>query len=105
SNRRHNWSAGDLRAYEKRRYSQNGEDGILEEIFRRIGVGGRYFVEFGAETGEEGNCARLARELNWSGTYLECDPVKYARLAGHYAQYPGIRTVQEKVTSANVERL
>src|SRR6516225_11026609 len=55
-----------LQVFERRVYSQNGEDGILEEILRRIGVCGRFFVEFGVETGAECNCARLAREENWS---------------------------------------
>src|SRR5271166_1886020 len=49
--------AGDLRAFEKRRYSQNGEDGILEEILNRIGTACRFFVEFGVESGAECNCA------------------------------------------------
>ena len=29
-------------------YSQNDEDGIIAEIFRRIGVGGRVFLRLGA---------------------------------------------------------
>src|SRR5262249_29685669 len=35
-----------INVYERRGSSQNGEDGILAEIFRRIGEGDRDFVEF-----------------------------------------------------------
>jgi hypothetical protein len=37
----------DLRAYEKTVFSQNGEDGIIQEILRRIGTETKFFVEFG----------------------------------------------------------
>src|SRR5713101_7313216 len=36
---------GDLRAYEKTVFSQNGEDGIIQEILRRIGSQSKFFVE------------------------------------------------------------
>ena len=58
---------GDLRELEYSVSSQNGEDGILEEIFRRIGDGGKYFVEFGVGTGDECNCAHLVRSAGWRG--------------------------------------
>jgi len=35
-------------------YCQNDEDGIIAEIFRRIGTTSRTFVEFGVETGVAG---------------------------------------------------
>src|SRR5690348_5879965 len=34
-------------------YSQNDEDGIIQEIFRRIGTTDRRFVEFGVQNGFE----------------------------------------------------
>lgn len=36
-----------LNKYEYNIYSQNGEDGMIEEIFHRIGHTNQYFVEFG----------------------------------------------------------
>jgi hypothetical protein len=98
-------SLGDLRAFERKVYSQNGEDGILEEIFRRIGPGTKYFVEFGVETGAECNCARLVREGGWRGLFLEADPGLYARLAERYRPFPGVRCTRACVRSDNIEGL
>jgi hypothetical protein len=94
-----------LQAFERRVYSQNGEDGILEEILRRIGVSGRFFVEFGVETGAECNCARLAREENWSGLFMEADPVLFVALAESYRVLPAVRCVHAIISSDNIEQL
>lgn len=51
-------------------YSQNGEDGIIEEIFRRIGTTDKFFVEFGVGNGLENNTAYLLVK-DWSGLWLE----------------------------------
>src|SRR5262249_9149403 len=51
-------------------YSQNDEDGIIAEIFRRIGTQRRTFVEFGVETGVECNTAKLLVE-GWRGLWIE----------------------------------
>jgi hypothetical protein len=54
-------------------YSQSDEDGIIAEIFRRIGTTNQVFVEFGAETGNENN-SRLLLERGWSGLWIEGYP-------------------------------
>src|SRR3954452_13783527 len=40
-------------------YSQHDEDGAIEEVFRRVGVTDRYFVEFGVGDGLENNSLYL----------------------------------------------
>ncbi len=50
--------------------SQYDEDGILQEIFNRIGLGARKFVEFGVENGLENNTLKLLLE-GWSGLWIE----------------------------------
>ena len=54
-------------------YSQNDEDGILQEIFGRIGIADRTFIEFGVETGSECNSAKLLLE-GWRGLWIEGAP-------------------------------
>ena len=99
------WQARDLRAYELKVYSQNGEDGILKEILRRIGVRHRFFVEFGVETGAECNCARLARDEGWAGVFLEASPELFAGLQANYRPFGAVRCQQAAVTSRNIEDL
>ena len=51
-------------------YSQADEDGILEELFRRIGVTSRFFVEFGCGNGLENNSHYLLLK-NWQGLWID----------------------------------
>jgi tetratricopeptide (TPR) repeat protein len=98
-------AAWDLRAFERRMHSQNGEDGILYEILRRVGVGPRFCVEFGAEDGHQGNTAYLIREEGWAGLLLEADEASYRRLAERYIERPDVRCVHAAVTAENIEDL
>ena len=91
----------DLTGYELRAFSQNGEDGALIEILNRIGVTNRFFVEFGIQSGVEGNCVVLAEVLGWSGLFIEADPASFTKLSARYAGYP-VRTANELVTAENV---
>jgi hypothetical protein len=65
-------------------YSQNDEDGIIEEIFARIGHGSRIFVEFGVGDGLENNTLKLLLE-GWSGLWLDGDPGHVAQIRGKFA--------------------
>ncbi len=61
-----------LRPYEKRLISQNGEDGILQKIFDVIGTTNKYYVEFGAGNGHFGSNTKYLREkYGWQGLLLE----------------------------------
>ena len=51
-------------------YSQNDEDGIIEEIFNRIGTTNKLFVEFGVQNGLECNTHYLLHK-GWRGLWLE----------------------------------
>ena len=46
-------------------YSQNDEDGIIQEIFIRIGQGPRTFVAFGVENGLENNTLKLLLKVEF----------------------------------------
>lgn len=94
-----------LTAHELRVFSQNGEDGVLAEIFRRIGVGGGGFVEFGASDGTECNAAFLAQVLGWPGVFLEADAGAFAALERRYLAAPRVRTVAAAVEPGTVEGL
>jgi hypothetical protein len=95
----------DLAPYELRACSQNGEDGAIAEIFARIGTTNRFFVEFGIETGVEGNSVFLADHAGWEGLFIEGDPNFYAALSAKYAGHPRIATRHSFVLPGNVEAL
>ncbi len=59
-----------LNKHESQVFSQNGEDGIIQEIFNRIGYTNKYFIEFGVENGLEGNSTNLLYK-GWSGLWIE----------------------------------
>lgn len=57
-------------------HSQCGEDGILEEIFNRIGEGDRKYLEFGAWDGAYFSNSAYLRSKGWTGTLWEGDEQK-----------------------------
>ncbi len=61
-----------LENYGYKVYSQNDEDGIIHEIFRRIGYTTKTFVEFGVQNGLECNSHYLLHQ-GFSGVWIEAD--------------------------------
>jgi glycosyltransferase involved in cell wall biosynthesis len=88
-------------AFERKLSSQNGEDGILNELFRRLGVSDSFFVEFGVQDGLECNTRYLALKYDWSGVLIECDPAQFARLQESYRTVPRVKMIQAFVTREN----
>src|SRR6266404_3114197 len=58
-----------LNRFEHKIYSQNGEDGIIREIFKRIGTTSKTFFEFGAGAGNENNTIALLID-DWTGWWI-----------------------------------
>lgn len=98
-------STGPLTSFELRCFSQHGEDGVIAELLARVGIGSQFFVEFGIESGREGNCVFLADVLGWRGLFIEPDEAGYSELAAKYGASERIRTQNAAVTPANVESL
>lgn len=73
-----------LARYGHRIYSQNDEDGIIAEIFRRIGASTRRFLEIGAGDGLENNTLALLIQ-GWSGTWVEGSPRNAAKVRARYS--------------------
>lgn len=61
-----------LKVAERSVYSQGGQDGVLEAIFKQIGEGGKMFFEAGARDGVEcSNTANLRINKGWSGDLFD----------------------------------
>ena len=62
--------AGNLIPYGYKMYSRNEEDGLIKEIFNRIGVTNKIFIEIGVGDGLENNTLALLFE-DWEGLWIE----------------------------------
>ena len=65
-------------------YSQNEEDGIIREIFNRIGTANKVFVELGVGNGLENNTLTLLFE-NWRGLWIEGSPQNVESIKNNFA--------------------
>ena len=93
--------------YGAKAYSQNDEDGILAEIFRRLSTADKTFIEIGAGAGLENNSLALLAQ-GWRGLWIESDPAKAAKARANLATYIASGQLRiEKVfaTSDNVDAL
>ena len=67
-------------------YSQSDEDGIIQEIFNRVGTRSRIFVEFGVESGIECNSVKLLVE-GWRGLWLDGGTKHVAQIRTHFRTF------------------
>ena len=70
-------------------WSQNYEDGMIAEIFRRIGVQTKTFLEIGIGDGRENNTAALVA-LGWRGWWIEGNPQACATIAAKLRATPTV---------------
>lgn len=61
----------DLNRYERRFRSQQGEDGILQALFKILGTTDKYCVEFGVGSGRQCNTAHMAGRCGWTGLWMD----------------------------------
>ena len=66
------------------KYSQFGEDGLLEAIFERIGTANRWCCECGAADGIFFSNSRKLIEEGWSAVLIEADEQQYTKLRELY---------------------
>ncbi len=81
-------------------YSQNGEDGVLSELLRRLELppASRYCVEFGAWDGKHlSNTFELVSSQGWNAVYIESDPSKFADLVTTAMEHRRIHPVNALV--------
>lgn len=91
-------------------YSQNGEDGVLAELFNRIKDHSSISesplcVEFGAWDGMYlSNTFNFVATKGWNAIYIEGDPKKFSKLLNTVSEYPTIKPILKIVSpSGNSE--
>ena len=100
-------SAQRLEKYGFKGKSQYDEDGIIQEIFRRIGTTSKIFIEIGVGHGTENNTVYLLAN-GWSGAWFEKDPNRTTFIEKLFksAITPGkLKIVREFIDKENVNSL
>jgi hypothetical protein len=82
-------------------YAQNDEDGISHEIFRRIGIASRTFLEIGVGNGVQNNSLFWLKQ-GWRGAWVEAgaDNAQFIRRAFSNVLATGDLHFQEKLVNA-----
>jgi hypothetical protein len=92
--------------YRRNVFSQNGEDGILEELLRRIHNKSGWVCEFGAWDGKEcSNTFRLIKEQGYRGVYIEGREDYYQLLLNTAREYPNIYPIHKMVAHEGEDTL
>ena len=88
-------------------YSQNDEDGIIQEIFNRIGVTNRTFVEFGVTNGLESNSHYLLFN-GWNGLWIDGSKKPFKRLLKYFSnplKTGQLVAINAFITTENINKL
>lgn len=106
-----------LQQYKKTIYSQWGEDGLIEEIFSRIGATNKICIEFGAGNGtESSNVWHLIKDLGWKGFLMEGDSDRFLkwkklmdenqnlRVLNVFVHYEGENSLENILKKNSIER-
>lgn len=88
-----------LKLFEKNIQSQFGEDGVIEEIFKRINATDKICVEFGAWDGIYlSNTWNLWHNEDWFAYLIEGDKEKAKLLEENLSSFPKIKALNAFVT-------
>ena len=91
-----------LTNFRKNIFSQNGEDGIIEEVIKRLELKDLEVCEFGAWDGKLfSNTFNLVKNFNARAVYIEGDKKKYHDLLKTAKEYPNILTINAFVSHKN----
>ena len=92
--------------YAKNVYSQNGEDGILEEILKLLGIqnsADSWCVEFGAWDGKHlSNTFNLVTQ-GWSSVMIEGDSGRFQSLIQTSEEFDNMHIIEAYVSQYNTE--
>lgn len=97
-------NSNSLNKKEQKIYSQHGEDGIILEIFKRIGMTNQKFFEFGAGDDYENNTIILLSQ-GWSGIWVDGGAKNIEALKNNFSKTSArdrIMIKQDILTSKNI---
>ena len=93
--------------YGRKMFSQNDEDGIIIEIFNRIGTTNKTFIEFGCGDGIENNSYALLFQ-NWNGLWIDGSPKNIGKIRKGLPKTLAsdqLKVVESFITKDNINKL
>ncbi len=91
-----------LREFASNTYSQLGEDGMLEQLLKDVGVRHETCAEFGAWDGLFcSNTARLWKDNHWKSIQIEPDPDRFQELKANTSGYDVV-TKKKHILPSNI---
>jgi hypothetical protein len=89
-----------INQYEKRVFSQNGEDGVIEHIFNNIGLTNKIFVEFGFHM-DQNNSRNLIENNGFTGLFIDSNiPKNYSNKTVNNIHYH-----EDWITKNNINQI
>jgi hypothetical protein len=91
----------------RKMFSQNDEDGIIIEIFRRIGTTNKTFIEFGCGDGIENNSYALLFQ-DWNGLWIDGSPKNISKIRKGLPKTMAsgqLKVVESFITKDNINEL
>lgn len=79
--------------YARNLFSQNGEDGIIAEVVRRLGLEKSVAVEVGANDGRWMSNTKALLDEGWGGVLVEADPELFKRCVKEWETRPDVSCV------------
>ena len=84
--------------YKSDKYSQMGEDGVIEEILKILPKNDKWCVEFGAWDGQYlSNTRNLIESQDYAAVLIEGSKTKFKELEKNYAKNPKVITLNQFV--------
>src|SRR5262245_51569878 len=69
-------------------FSQFEEDGLILFIMATLGIAQCVFLDIGSSDGVNSNCANLALNFGWRGTFIDGDESNIAKGRAFYERHP-----------------
>jgi hypothetical protein len=86
--------------------SQNGEDGVIDAIFKKIGAANKWCCEFGAWDGKTiSNTYDLIMNQGWSAVLIEAEAERFKQLQNNFREINRAVLMQEFVRPSNIEEI
>lgn len=95
----------ELNKYKKNIHSQNGEDGILLVLFKRLKIRKGWFVDVGAWDGRHLSNTCVFAERGWKGIEIESDKRKFRSLISNFMKNPRLYLVLYKLKMNNLDKV